>query len=386
VLTALAVAVVAVLLVFTIRRIVLLGAALPPPRPSGDATPALSVLLVVAARNERAGIDATLASLDRLAYSRLSIVLVNDASDDDTGARLAAFAATRPDVRTIDLATNVGKPRAIAAGVAAASPADLIAVFDADVRPRPDYLRRVAAAFADETVGGAVGFLAPRNGGASAIARYAALESWVHQLVTSAGKNRLDLNPPTLGGAAVYRRAALERIGGLGGGPSGDDVRATVALTRDGWRTRFVGDAVADVEVVERWSHYRRQHVRWARDLFATASHEDAATAAVPVRRRVELALLSAGYVDRVAFLLAIVLVMAGVLSPLVPIVYLAVAAAGIVVAVAKAGAARELPAFAIAASAVFALDVVSTVIATVAHLLRVPRVTQTPERQGAVD
>jgi cellulose synthase/poly-beta-1,6-N-acetylglucosamine synthase-like glycosyltransferase len=205
----------------------------------------------------------------------------------------------------------------------------------------------------------------------------------VHQLVTSAGKDRLDLNPPTLGGAAVYRRAALERIGGLGGAPSGDDVLATVALTRDGWRTRFVCDAVADVDVVGRWSHYGRQHVRWARDLFATASHDWAATAAVPLARRAELALLSAGYLDRIAFLLAIGLVIAGALSPLVPVVYLAVAAAGVVVAMGKAGAARELPAFALAAAAVFALDVATTVVATVAHVLRVPRVTQSPERQA---
>ena len=138
-----------------------------------------------------------------------------------------------------------------------------------------------------------------------------------------------------------------------------------------------------DVEVVARWSHYRRQHVRWARDLFATASHQYGAAGAMPLRRRVELALLSAGYLDRIAFLVAIVLVIAGALAALVPILYLAVAAAGVVVAVGKAGAARRLPAIAIAVSAVFVLDVVTTVVAALAHLLRVPRVARSPERQA---
>jgi len=385
----LSVVVVAVLLVFTLRRIVLLAAALRRPRGmngfnAGRVCP--SVALIVAARNERAGIDRTLESLEHLTYppEQLSIVLVNDASEDGTGERLAACAATRPRTRAIDLQIRSGKPGAVAAGIAAAPPTDLIAVFDADVRPRPDYLLRIAPTFADETVGGVAGFLSPSNARASAIARYAALETWVHQLVTSAAKDRLDLNPPTLGGAAVYRRRALDRIGGLGAGPSGDDVLATVALTRDGWRTRFVREAVADNEVVALWSHYRRQHVRWARDLFATASYHRASHAAVPLARRIELRVLSAGYLDRVAFLAAVGLVAVGALPPLLPIAYLAVAAVGVGVAVYKAGAARELPAFAVAAATVFMLDVATTVAATAAHLLRLPRTAQSPERRAA--
>src|SRR5215470_8196145 len=100
---------VAVLFVFTLRRLVLLlGALLPPRRESaGDAPP--SVTLVVAARNEMSGIERTLDALSRLAYPSecLSVVLVNDASDDRTGERLAAWAAGRANARAVDLAERV---------------------------------------------------------------------------------------------------------------------------------------------------------------------------------------------------------------------------------------------------------------------------------------
>jgi cellulose synthase/poly-beta-1,6-N-acetylglucosamine synthase-like glycosyltransferase len=372
----------AVLVAFTVRRLVLLAGALAPPRArASDAPP--SVTLVVAARNETAGLAPTLDALAALAYppGRLALVLVNDASDDGTGERLAAWAATRPAVRVLDLPERVGKPRAVAAGMAGAPRTDLVAVFDADVRPRRDYLLRVVETFGDPTVGGAVGFIAPANARASAIARYAALEAWVHQLVTSAGKDRLDLNPPTLGGAAVYRRAALDAIGGLGAGPSGDDVLATVALTRAGWRTRFVRDAVADVDVVSRWPHYRRQHVRWTRDLFATAAPRARADAVVPLARRAERWMLSAGYLDRLAFVAAVALVASGRLSPALPLAYLAAAAAGVAVALGKAGAARETPLFVLAAVAGFALDAATTIVATALLLAGRPRVAANPDR-----
>ena len=136
---------------------------------------------------------------------------------------------------------------------------------------RRDALATLAAPFADETVGAVAGYLVPVNASASPTARYAAVETWVHQLVTSAAKDRLDLNPPTLGGAALYRRVALDEVGWLGSAASGDDVRASVALTRAGWRTRFVPVPIADNAVAERWRDYWRQHVRWARDVFETA-------------------------------------------------------------------------------------------------------------------
>ncbi len=374
--TILVAVVVAALGCFALRRVVLLCAAMLPARgvaPLGDDLP--DVTLIVPACNEAAGIDATLEALARLDYpaERLVLVLVDDCSDDRTAAHLERWATPRARTSVVRLPQRMGKPRAVEAGVAVAPRSELIAICDADVRLRPDNLRRVVAAFRDDTVGGAVGYLAPANALAGPVATYAAVESWMHQLVTSAGKDRLDLNPPTLGGAPVFRRDALEAIGWLGPAATGDDVRATVALTRAGWRTRFVVDAVAENDVADDVHAYWRQHLRWARDLHASARWQRRPVAGVPIARRVEAAMLSVGYLDRVVLLAAFGLVAGGACPVWVPAGYLAVVAAEVVWAIVRAGAGRRLGLVLLRTAMVFPLDVTGSVVASLLDLVSGP-------------
>jgi len=370
--TLLALPIATLLACFALRRVMLLLAAAAPRRPirdrHGEPPP---VTLIVPACNEAAGIDETLSAIAALDYplDRLAVVLVDDASDDDTVAHLDRWANGRPYAHVLRRAHRDGKPRAVEAAMAITPSSAVLAMCDADIRMRPDYLRRVVAAFADPTVGGAVGYLAPANALATPTASYAAVESWLHQLVTSAGKDRLDLNPPTLGGAPVFRRAALDAIGGLGPAATGDDVRATVALTRAGWRTRFVEDAVADNTVAEKRGAYWHQHARWARDLYATVGAQRTMTAAVPLARRVEAWMLSLGYVDRVVLLAAILLAASAQLPFWVPCAYLAIATLEVIWAIRRAGAGRHMGLLLVRTVTLFPIDVASTVVATLAHL-----------------
>lgn len=215
-------------------------------------------------------------------------------------------------------------------------------------------------------------YLTPENAAAGLVARYAAVEAWVTQLVSSAGQDRLDLNAPTPGGCCAYRRAALEQIGWLGAKPGGD-VRVSVALTRAGWRTRFVREAVAKNTVVERWGDYWHQHIRWARNLFAAAGIsriKPAADRAIPLRRRAEARMLSAGYADRLVLLGALQLILAGRLRARFAGLYLLVVSAEVLTALAKARVWRDGPGFFLSTIALFVIDVLASVTATVAHLL----------------
>jgi cellulose synthase/poly-beta-1,6-N-acetylglucosamine synthase-like glycosyltransferase len=361
---------------FAIRRALFLAvtAIAPRRRPrAADACDPPPLTLVVPACNEAAGIDATLEAIAALDYpaERMEVVLVDDASDDATAVHLERWAAARPHARVLRRERRAGKPRAVEAGLAIAPATPLVAMCDADVRLRPDYLRRVVDVFADPTVGGAVGYLAPANALASATASYAAVESWMHQLVTSAAKDRLDLNPPTLGGAPVFRRAALEAVGGLGPVTTGDDVRVTVALTRAGWRTRFVENAVADNAVAERPRDYWRQHVRWARDLYATAAVQTTTVPRVPLGRRVEAWMLSVGYLDRLVLVAAFALAASGAVPWWIPLAYLGITAVELVWAIVRGGAGRHLGRLVLHTVGFFPIDVAATVVATIAHLTR---------------
>jgi cellulose synthase/poly-beta-1,6-N-acetylglucosamine synthase-like glycosyltransferase len=371
---------------YAARRLLFAVVALLPgrPLPAHGVLPSLAVL--VAAHNEAAVVDRALAALSAIDYppDRLRIVVVDDASDDGTAKLLERWAAGRSNALFLGLREPLGKAEALNLGIAAVPEAELIAVSDADQRPNPDCFRRIAEVFGDTGVGAVAGYLVPANAGATPIAHYAAMEAWVHQLVTSAAKDRLDLNPPMLGGACAYRRTALTQIGGFRPGAHGEDVESTVALTRAGWRTRFVPAARADNIVVQAWRDYWRQHIRWARSLFDTAApvgRSARGRASVPIGRRLELGILSTGYLDRVALLAAAALAGAGLITAWIPLVYLASIVPGLLVAVWRAGTGIRAPAYLAWTAIFFALDVGASLAALLHHLRRSPRIWVRPER-----
>ena len=358
---------VAALGLYSARRLVMLVAALLPRRRFAErAAEPPSVTLVVPARDEAAGIDRLLAALSALDYpeGRLFLVLVDDCSQDGTGERLERWCKGRPRALTHRLERWSGKPAALNHGIAAAPAAEVVVTCDADLAPHPDSILRLVETFSDETVAAVAGYLRPCNADDGAIARYAAVESWTHQLITAAGKDRLDLNPPASGFSA-YRRSALEQIGFFEVAGRGEDVVATVALTRAGWRTRFAPDSVADNIVVHRLRDYWRQHLRWARSAFDATRRQPRRGPRGPILRQVEAWAMSSGYVDRLALLVAVVLVATGTLPPWIPPAYLAVIALGVTAALLKAGVgARRAPLFAASTAGFFALDVVALVVA----------------------
>lgn len=365
---------------FAFRRLLLLGAALLParPRPVGPTPPTATVL--VPARDEAAGIGATLEALAKLDYpaERLFIFLIDDGSQDDTGTRMERWAADRPRVRVLRLPERIGKGAALRAGLLAAPDSVFVAVCDADLRPCPDWLRRIGEVFRDKDVGAAAPFLRPANATASPVARYAAVESWVHQLVTSAGKDALGLNPAA-NGAAGYRRSALADVGGFPSVPSGEDVWITAALTRAGWRTRWVRRAVVENTVVHRWRDYIHQHLRWSRNLLSAGVARPTASDAsddrvVPLARRAELWMMSSGYVDRLAILVAVFFVVAGRLPLWLPVAYGGIIVAQIVAALVRAGARSAIPRYLLWAAGFCLLDVGASAVGVVLHLLRRPR------------
>ncbi|HKP74178.1 MAG TPA: glycosyltransferase family 2 protein [Longimicrobiaceae bacterium] len=106
-----------------------------------------SVSVVVAARNEARGIEQALRSLVALDVPRLEVIVVDDRSDDATGAILDRIAAT--DARVVPIHVTalppgwLGKNHALWVGAQRAS-GELILFTDADVVLQPDTLRRAA--------------------------------------------------------------------------------------------------------------------------------------------------------------------------------------------------------------------------------------------------
>ncbi len=110
------------------------------------------VAIIVPCWNETTTIASTVKSLLALDYptDKLSIVLVNDGSTDDTPQAMAFF-ADNPQI-TIIHKENGGKHTALNAGIAASPDAELIGCLDADSFVESDALREIVTCFAKPEV------------------------------------------------------------------------------------------------------------------------------------------------------------------------------------------------------------------------------------------
>ena len=370
------------LAVFAARRLMMLSGAVARPRAGGDHRPE-SLCIVVPAHNEAAVLDRTLGAVAKLrpATRRLDVVLVNDGSSDGTLAVMDRWCRTRTNWTLVRLDANGGKGRALNAGIAASPDSELVVTCDADVEPESNCLVELVRPFAERRVGAAGALLWPANADASTVARYCALELWQHQLVTSAGKDRLGLNPPALGWLACYRRDALEAIGGFPTESLGEDVEVTNALTRSGWETRFMPAARVVSHVPEQLSDYWRQHIRWSRGLL-DALPRGATDGAVPPRRRIEAWLLATGYSDRILLAGATIMATRGVLRAWVPAAYLGLTIGEALVALTRAGLTQDRAKFLASAAGMFPIDMAASAAGAATQLTRRERKWHKRERK----
>ena len=319
---------------FTLRRYLYGLASWLPRRPHAPSR-TRSIVVLVAARNEERGLPRLLAALDQLDYpaEKLNFVLVSDGSTDQTADIIRQWAGRQPRAQALILPESLGKGAALRAGMTLAPAADLVAVVDADTVPRPDALAHLAGAFDDPKVGAACGYPDPGLDHRSVVARYAALERWAMHLVTMAGKDRLGAHPSTIGAFCAFRAGALAHIGGFASGSLVEDIEVSMALTRRGWKLRWIGEAVAREDVPTDLDGFRLQRLRWSRGLMASAGQA----------RNLEDLMVAAGYLDRLVFAAGVVLALIGRGPIWAPIAYAAAPVATVLTAVWRARAPRKI-------------------------------------------
>ncbi len=187
------------------------------------------ITVVVAARNERARIEACLAGLRQdFLTGAVEVIVVDNASSDDTAALAAAQGAT------VVHEARVGIGCARNAGVRGAR-GELIAFLDADTVPEPRWLEELVAGADDPTVGCFVGEIVPLEP-TSLVARY------VHDRHLICQLNLLTRSPPAAATASVaYRRGVFTAIGLFDESlPGGEDSDLFWRLVRsDRFRIRY---------------------------------------------------------------------------------------------------------------------------------------------------
>jgi cellulose synthase/poly-beta-1,6-N-acetylglucosamine synthase-like glycosyltransferase len=274
-------------------------------------TPAVSLLLP--AYNEAPVIAESVRSLLALRFSRYEIIVVNDGSTDTTldelvqafdlvAVPMALRTATshaevrqtylsrrHPELVVIDKA-NGGKADSLNAGVSVAQHPYVCAV-DADAILEPEALMRVAKPLLDdpELVVAAGGIVRIANGCGvesgrvvqvglprNRLATMQVVEYFRAFLVGRVGWSEAQSLLIISGAFGLFRRSAVEAVGGWWTGTVGEDMELVVRLhryfrdRREDYRVMFVPDPVCWTEVPETFRALSRQRRRWQRGLSET--------------------------------------------------------------------------------------------------------------------
>ena len=235
----------------------------------GRRRPAPSLSIVVPAYNAEREIAECLGALRAAAPPDAELIVVDDASTDETADVAKAAGAT-----VIRLARNGGPGAARNHGVAHAA-GDVILFVDADVVVAPDALGRVARTFADDPgLAALFGSYADRPRAPGLVSRYRNL---LHHFVHHAGRAEASTFWAGLG---AVRRAAFLAVGGFDAvrfpRPSIEDIELGVRLRRAGHRIRL--DPMVQGTHLKRWTlasmvrvDVTRRALPWARLILETA-------------------------------------------------------------------------------------------------------------------
>lgn len=249
-----------------------------PQRRIPDSYPGATIL--VAAYNEAAAIQDTLTSLMLQDYpGPFEVLVCNDGSTDDTAA-LARQALSELDIpanasaRILDFTQNRGKSAALNDGLAVAR-YDMILTIDGDSWVKRDGLRKIVERLLSDPADtqAVAGAVMVRNSRENLLTR---AQEWDYFHGIASVKRMQGMYHGTLvaqGAFSLYRRAALEEVGGW---PEcvGEDIVLSWALLAKGYRIGYADDALAFTNVPTELKQFALQRKRWSRGLMeAFKSH-----------------------------------------------------------------------------------------------------------------
>jgi cellulose synthase/poly-beta-1,6-N-acetylglucosamine synthase-like glycosyltransferase len=245
---------------------------------AGDLPP---VLIQLPMYNERLLAQRVIEAVAAFEYpaDRLRIQVLDDSTDDTRDSALAAVCAALRrgvDIAYVHRTERRGfKAGALAHGlsVAQARPGELVAVFDADFVPAPDFLQRVLvgrAAFADSQVG----FVQTRwdylNRDETLVTRAQAIVLDMHFVIEQIARSTAGLPMAFNGSGGMWRRSCIDDAGGWQADTLTEDLDLSFRAVLRGWRGCYLPGESAAGELPRDVSAYKLQQARWARGSLQT--------------------------------------------------------------------------------------------------------------------
>jgi cellulose synthase/poly-beta-1,6-N-acetylglucosamine synthase-like glycosyltransferase len=223
--------------------------------------------------NEKYTVERLLRSVTRLDYpaDRIQIQVLDDSTDDtfDLLSKLIEDYQRRGvNIELIHRVDRKGyKAGALQNGLLTAT-GELIAIFDADFVPKPDWLKRTVPSFQEPQLGCLQTRWGHTNQQYNSLTQAEAMGIDGHFIIeqTVRSKNGFFLN--FNGTAGLWRRACIEDAGGWQWDTLTEDLDLSYRAQMRGWKFDYLPDVVVPAELPPHVEAYKKQQFRWAKGSF----------------------------------------------------------------------------------------------------------------------
>ncbi len=222
-----------------------------------------TISVVIAARNEAQTIAHVLHALTRQTHAPLEIIIIDDASEDETRHIVQAQPIT--NLHLLRNETPIGKKPSLAKGIAIAK-GEIIACTDADCLVPPTWLEEIATAFGDESLG----FLSMPVMYHNEKNVFEKCQSLDFLSLVAIGGALIKRGKPAIcnGANIAYRRALFFQTGGFGKIKlaSGDDEAVMRNIFKAAYKVDFLSSERTLVKTMPVGSlrEFFKQRIRWA--------------------------------------------------------------------------------------------------------------------------
>lgn len=228
-----------------------------------------SVTVQLPLYNERYVAERAIRALAALEYPKelLEVQVLDDSTDatSDVVARVVRELRNRGvRIHHMRRAVRTGfKAGALAEGLAKAS-GDLVAIFDADFIPYPDFLRRIVGEFDRADVGMVQARWSHINEDHSLLTKTQALQLDAHFTLEHGVRAAKGFFFNFNGTAGVWRKQAIRDAGGWQADTLTEDLDLSYRAQLRGWRFVYRDDVAVPAELPVEIAAYRQQQQRWA--------------------------------------------------------------------------------------------------------------------------
>jgi cellulose synthase/poly-beta-1,6-N-acetylglucosamine synthase-like glycosyltransferase len=218
-----------------------------------------SVSVLIPAWNEEKTIKKTIESIFNIDYEIKELIVLNDGSTDKTRKIVEELQKKYSNLKLINK-ENSSKGDSLNQGIKVAK-GELVVVVDADSYPAKDSFRKLVGFFDDEKVGAATCVFIPRNNNTF----FEKLQDTEYHVIAFTRKlmGYVDAIYVTPGPLAMYRKTALQKIGGFDKNNLTEDIEIAWSLTGAGYKREMCLDTYATTTVPKTLKPWYRQRRRW---------------------------------------------------------------------------------------------------------------------------